>query len=431
MQEVNTTEIVGKTIEDSVQKHIAHVHGGQIPLDFGPLVFPRPSPPPIPRREVTPPPIPDKARRKAIPPPVPKEAKRSAIPPPIPLHLRKTLLFDLPHDSIDIQIVTSPPPIPDAAKKVAVEKTIRHQSKIVAVSQPPIEVGMRLKGSMGTYRLEEKLPGRNPVFLARQEDSGIHVIVKGYADEVDPYGFDRDSVTLKFFSGDEPNLLTVRESIEDETGRYNVFRYIDGMDLKLFFKLYGPLDERELFTIFPPLLEALALVHKKGIIHRDIKAANIMIGRRDKMPIEKNDLFPCAGDVDTHLFDFDMCYERTLERFEHHGKVLGTFGYMAPEIWKGQAKDPRSDLYAMGVVLYSALTRRLPFSLPSKDLSDIEYVSAIAHKHLNHDIPDPRQFNPTISSNMRDVIQKALAKRPEDRYQSARDMKSDILMVVY
>ena len=147
------------------------------------------------------------------------------------------------------------------------------------------------------------------------------------------------------------------------------------------------------------MAEALGYAHRQGVIHRDVKPANVLIGR----------------DGDALLADFGIAkiYEDTLQ-LTGEGNMVGTPAYMAPEQLQGKRVDARTDIYALGVVLYQALTGECPFVA--------ETPLAVAMMHIHNPLRPPRQLNPDIPEPIERVILRAMAKNPADRFQTAGEM---------
>lgn len=154
----------------------------------------------------------------------------------------------------------------------------------------------------------------------------------------------------------------------------------------------------EMVHILLDVLEGLAYAHSEGMIHRDIKTANVLLTRRGEAV----------------LADFGIAQIIGSTRLTMSGALMGTLNYMAPEQGLKGESDVRSDIYSLGIVFYEMLTQRTPF--------EADTPLAILMKHLNDPLPLPRQIDPTIPEPFERVVLKALAKDPADRYQSAADM---------
>jgi serine/threonine protein kinase len=204
------------------------------------------------------------------------------------------------------------------------------------------------------------------------------------------------------------NIVQVYDFEYDEAGDsfYMVMELVDGPTLKE--RLSG-LDEggqrlplAESLRIVKEAAAALSYAHSRNMIHRDVKPANLMLDHDDRVV----------------LTDFGIAKIVTGAQFTASGGMVGTPAYMAPEQGLGEAGDERSDLYSLGVILYQLVTGGLPY--------DAETPLATILKHLNAPIPSARQLNPELPEAIDQLITKAIAKEPLDRYQTANDLIEDL-----
>jgi hypothetical protein len=205
---------------------------------------------------------------------------------------------------------------------------------------------------------------------------------------------------------DHPQIVKGIEVAEHAGRHYFVMEYVDGRSLKAVLKARGVLEEEEVLEIGIQIARALAHAHTHGIIHRDVKPGNILIGPGGS--IKLTDLGLARGPEDPTL---------TVE-----GSTVGTPQYMAPE----QARDPgavdrRSDIYALGATLFHALTGCPPF--------EAETIGQLLTKVLHDPAPDPARLRPEASEGLCLVIRKALQKEPARRYPSAAAMLADLQRV--
>jgi len=169
--------------------------------------------------------------------------------------------------------------------------------------------------------------------------------------------------------------------------------YVSGESLKTTIKRIGALPAEKVRTLAGQICRGLAEAHRVGIIHRDLKPQNIMID----------------GEGNAHIMDFGIARFSKDPGITGTNAVIGTPHYMSPEQASGEAIDPRSDIYSLGVILYEMLTGSLPFTGTSP-------VNVIL-KHKTEPVPDPHELNPSIPGALRTIVLKCLAKNPEDRYQ--------------
>ncbi|WP_083910616.1 Stk1 family PASTA domain-containing Ser/Thr kinase [Effusibacillus pohliae] len=199
-----------------------------------------------------------------------------------------------------------------------------------------------------------------------------------------------------------PNVVNIYDvGVEGET-YFIVMEYINGKTLKEIIQERAPLPVAEAVEIAKQICSALQHAHERQIVHRDIKPHNIMIGR----------------DGHVKVTDFGIARAVSSSTITHNGSVIGSVHYFSPEQARGAITDVKSDIYSLGVVLYEMLTGELPFSGESP--------ISVALKHLQEHFVEPRQLNPKIPQSVENIILKALAKNPEVRYQSAKEMFVDL-----
>lgn len=273
---------------------------------------------------------------------------------------------------------------------------------------------------LGKYKILAPLGqgGMARVYRARQENLDREVAVKVLppwyaADRNFVDRFEQEAKLVARLS--HPNIVTVHDASQQDGHLYIVMQLVDGGTLR--YQLdslrdspdtnIGRMDLLEANRIFQQLASALAYAHENGIIHRDIKPVNVLMDRSGR-PI---------------LSDFGIA--KALENnkgLTRPGAGVGTPEYMSPEQCMGEQVDGRADIYALGVMLFEALTGRTPF------VGDNYH--AIAHSHIYQAPPDPGAFNPSIPLPVRDVIITALQKRPEMRYQLAGELANALELAV-
>lgn len=180
-----------------------------------------------------------------------------------------------------------------------------------------------------------------------------------------------------------------------------VMDYVDGQTLAArLAQSQGPLPLEETRTILRDLCAALAFAHRTGILHRDVKPANVLVGRDGRVLLSDFGIAKAADSL-------------TLTAF-----AIGTPAYMSPEQCQGKETDARSDLYSLGVVLYELLAGRRPFR-GEQGPYEPGSTRAIFHEHLHAEVPPLRDLNPNVSSDLQKVVVRTLAKQPSRRYQDA------------
>jgi serine/threonine protein kinase/uncharacterized RDD family membrane protein YckC len=198
---------------------------------------------------------------------------------------------------------------------------------------------------------------------------------------------------------EHPNVIPVHEAGEVDGQLFIVMRYVDGTDLRELLALEGPLEPLRAARIVAQVAEALDAAHASGLVHRDIKPGNVLIARR--------------GDADhVYLTDFGLTKHASGESgLTKTGQWVGTLDYVAPEQIEGAAVDARTDVYALGAVLYQALTGKVPYERDSE-------VSKM-WAHISDPPPRATEKRPELPRALDAVIGRAMAKKPHERYQSA------------
>jgi serine/threonine protein kinase len=262
--------------------------------------------------------------------------------------------------------------------------------------------------TLGGYNLTEELGmgGMATVYRAYQPRLERSVAMK----VLDPAFITDDSDVLARFRREakaiaalrHPNILTVYDYGEEEGLAYIVMEYVEGGTLKD--RLEGePFEPQRAVGLSIGVGRALAFGHDQGIIHRDVKPANILLPRED-WPL---------------LADFGLVKLQQARRaLTQAGMILGTPDYTSPEQALGEAADHRADIYALGVVLYEMITGRLPF--------EANKAFDVLLMHINEAPPKPREIVPNIPEIVEDIILKALAKSPAERYPDMQDMVTSL-----
>ncbi|MNI02533.1 Serine/threonine-protein kinase PrkC [compost metagenome] len=199
-----------------------------------------------------------------------------------------------------------------------------------------------------------------------------------------------------------PNVVSIYDVGQEGEIHYIVMEYIEGATLNDLIKEKAPLQVEEAIHYASQIADALDHAHHNEIIHRDIKPHNILIGKNGRIKVT----------------DFGIARAATSSTITQTGSVVGSVHYFSPEHAKGTNTGEKSDLYSLGIVMYQMLTAKLPF-LGESPIS-------VALKHLQEDVEEPRKVNPLIPQSVENVILKAMRKKPEERYQSAKLMLADL-----
>ncbi|KAF0849550.1 Stk1 family PASTA domain-containing Ser/Thr kinase [Nocardia caishijiensis] len=201
---------------------------------------------------------------------------------------------------------------------------------------------------------------------------------------------------------------TGEATVDDGPLPYIVMEYVEGDTLRDIVRGKGPLAPRKAMEIVADVCAALDFSHKAGIVHRDMKPANIMINR--------------AGAVKVMDFGIARAIADSSNPMTQTAAVIGTAQYLSPEQARGETVDARSDVYSVGCVLFEILTGQPPFTGDSP--------VAVAYQHVKEDPPLPSSVNPAVPRELDSVILKAMAKNPANRYQTAAEMRADLIRVL-
>ncbi len=199
-----------------------------------------------------------------------------------------------------------------------------------------------------------------------------------------------------------PNVMQVFGG-EERSRTYMVMEWCEGRLLRKILDEGGMSQDRAM-RIAVEVLKALDYIHANGVVHRDLKPENIMVDDNDHIK----------------LIDFGIASDSASRRltYANFTAALGTPNYIAPEQVKGKRGDGRTDIYSMGVILYEMLSGKLPFSGPTP-------LAAMNDRLLNHPVP-PRVANPSISSQLQEILYRALERDPKNRYAHAQDFLHDL-----
>ncbi len=258
----------------------------------------------------------------------------------------------------------------------------------------------------GRYRIVRKLGagGMADVYLAEDQELGRRVAIKilnGRHANDDQFieRFRREAKNAAALN--HPNIVSIYDRGEAEDTYYIAMEYLDGKTLKELIVSRGAAPVNVAIEYARQILSALRFAHRHGIVHRDIKPHNVLVDSEGRVKVT----------------DFGIARAGTSQMTET-GSIVGTAQYLSPEQARGGEIDQRSDLYSLGVVLYELLTGKTPF--------EGETPVEIAMKHLSATPTPPSELRPDIPPELDMVVLRALAKSPDERYQSADEMEADL-----
>ena len=244
------------------------------------------------------------------------------------------------------------------------------------------------------------------IFRATDLNTGRQVAIKVPHPEMesDPVFFDRFHREEEIGQAlDHPSVMKVFTDGE-HSKIYMVMEWVDGRLLRQILSEKKKLPPERAVRITLGILDALSYIHSHGIVHRDLKPENIMVDENDNIK----------------LIDFGIAGKEGARRltFAKLSQVMGTPEYISPEQVKGKRGDARSDIYAMGVMLYEMLTGKAPFQGPNP-------FAIMNDRLLNNPVP-PREIDPSISPQLQEIIYRALERDPKNRYATAREFAHDL-----
>jgi len=252
------------------------------------------------------------------------------------------------------------------------------------------------------YELEQKIGegGMARVYRGRDTRLNRHIAVKVLHSQ-----YASDPVFLQRFHHEaqaaanlrHPNIVDIYDVGLDHDIHYIVMEYVEGSDLKALIAHSGPLPVDQAIQIAEAVAQGLSAAHRVGLVHRDIKPQNIIVGPGSQVKIT----------------DFGIAKSALSTAMTETGVTFGTADYISPEQARGQPATPRSDIYSLGVTLYEMLTGRLPFTGASS--------IAVAMQHVSEEPPPPRMYNPRIPPALEALVLRALSKDPDQRPATAQE----------
>ena len=258
---------------------------------------------------------------------------------------------------------------------------------------------------LGKYKIESLIGagGMGSVVLARHQDLGTHYAIKVMHTSVPDRSavdrFKREAKTSAMV--DHPNIVRVFDCGEHDGHCYIVMEYLPGENLRQRLGRVGRFSVEEAVRFAGVVCDVLEVMHEMGIVHRDLKPDNIVFAKRGNAERVK-------------ILDFGIAKLATASVSGHltqTGTVVGTPAYMSPEQCMAGQIDGRSDIYALGVILFQLLTGRLPF--------DSDNLLTMMYLHVNKEPPSAHEIDPAVPEAVSAVVKRMMDKAPENRYQSA------------
>src|SRR4029077_5191324 len=248
--------------------------------------------------------------------------------------------------------------------------------------------------------------GMADVYLGHDRllDRGVAVKVLAAAFASDPTNVERFRREAQSAAAlNHPHIVAVYDWGEEDGTSYIVMEYVPGQTLRDIIEAYAPLAPMEAARLTAEIADALSFAHAHGVVHRDVKPGNVLVTPRGEVKVT----------------DFGIARADSGEPLTKTGAVLGTATYFSPEQAQGFALDGRSDVYALGVVLYEMLTGTAPFTAASP--------VSVAYKHVRETPAPPSSVESDVPAAMDRIVLTAMAKDVDERYQSAQDLRADLL----
>jgi eukaryotic-like serine/threonine-protein kinase len=269
---------------------------------------------------------------------------------------------------------------------------------------------MTLKTIIGHYAILSELGrgGMGIVYKAFEPKLDRYVAIKELSSSLshDPalvQRFLREAQAMAALN--DPHIIQIHYIGQDDEQPYFAMEFVDGESLSSLLERVGKFTVSDSLKLLQQAAKGLASAHENGVIHRDIKPSNLMLNKRDQLKIA----------------DFGIAQtqrEASNKKLTATGDVVGTPGYLSPEVCLGNAVDERSDLFALGIVLFEMLSGRLPF----EDVSPLKLMLRV----VEAEVPDIRTLNQLVDEKTVAILHRLLAKNPDHRYQSAQALLDDL-----
>lgn len=259
------------------------------------------------------------------------------------------------------------------------------------------------------YEILEQLGGGGMALVWKGKDTflnrlvTIKVLRPEYASDQDfVRRFRREAQAVASLS--HPNIVSIYDVGQENESHYLVMEYIDGESLKEMIRREAPLAPTRVIQLGRQIADALEHAHENNIIHRDVKPHNILITRGGR----------------AKLTDFGIA-QASASTITHTDTIIGSVHYISPEQAKGEPAGPKSDIYALGVVLYEMLTGQVPYQADG--------AIGVALKHIQEKPLSLREINPNVPEDLEKVVLRAMDKRPEKRHKSAKALGDDLVSI--